>query len=89
MADYVWTGKEFIMLAIGWIVGWIIPTPPHMYKWWLGAGEREETLKCVRNSKQMFECVHPIFQVTLLHRPHYNQQHMNLTPFLLSARSLA
>ena len=47
MADYVWTGKEFIMLAIGWMVGWIIPTPPHMYKWWLGAGEREETLKCV------------------------------------------
>lgn len=50
MGDFVWTGKEFIMLAIGWIVGWIFPTPPFIYQWWLGAGEREKTLKCARNS---------------------------------------
>lgn len=45
MADIEWTGKEFILIIIGWVAGWIIPTPPYIYHWWLKAGDRKGTLR--------------------------------------------
>jgi hypothetical protein len=84
-AEITWTAQQFIMLFIGWAIGWIIPTPPVIYRWWLGAGERDTTLLCAPLPKESLIAVNPAqWNKTLLdreqlyhflHAPHMNSLH--------------